>query len=350
MDFPFEKALTKLTELVKDGTSGAVAPWQIKRKGLAAVDAKRDELLVLAQTEMDVKDIKDGKKVLTEDRKLIDVVGEGENQTDDRLDGKIEPYLDLEAITVQAQTRQEAQAIQEEINLTKTIILAQQEIETGKYDANDEPVEPDWFTRWRDNAEKVSNDYMQTLWAKVLAGEVATPGSYSLRTLELLNNLSKGEAELISQLAPYVINDNVLLCVVGKKRDAVQSLLTKSGLGFNELMFLQELGILSAVDSIGITVSFSTLAEDSFDRAFTTSDLGILVHHEDKNRKVNCEGYLITQMGRELLKFVDYQGNAEYLKTIGQQIASVGFSVKLGKWERTSPIAGRLIDSEEIKP
>src|SRR6218665_3019181 len=45
------------------------------------------------------------------------------------------------------------------------------------------PVEPGWTAKFFDSCKDVSQEDMQSMWARLLAGEVTTPGSYSLRTL-----------------------------------------------------------------------------------------------------------------------------------------------------------------------
>ena len=55
---------------------------------------------------------------------------------------------------------------------------------------SEEPVEEDWTTRFFNIVEDISDEEMQRLWGKILAGEVKQPKSYSLRTLELLKKIN----------------------------------------------------------------------------------------------------------------------------------------------------------------
>ena len=48
---------------------------------------------------------------------------------------------------------------------------------------NHEP-DPDWTARFFDYAQDISSEDMQRIWAKILAGEVESPGRTSLRTLD----------------------------------------------------------------------------------------------------------------------------------------------------------------------
>jgi DMSO/TMAO reductase YedYZ molybdopterin-dependent catalytic subunit len=45
-------------------------------------------------------------------------------------------------------------------------------------------ADQDWFSSFLTLAESISNKSMQDLWAKILAGEVSQPGSFSLKTLQ----------------------------------------------------------------------------------------------------------------------------------------------------------------------
>ena len=47
----------------------------------------------------------------------------------------------------------------------------------------------------------MSSEELQTLWGRVLAGEIKSPGTFSLRTLEFLKNTSHEEALKIAKLA-----------------------------------------------------------------------------------------------------------------------------------------------------
>ena len=99
-------------------------------------------------------------------------------------------------------------------------------------------VDEDWLFRWRDAASLVSSEELQALWGRVLAGEIKSPGSFSLRTLEFLKNISHEEALTIAKLAPFVIDDN---CIFRNEK-----LLDSEGITFGFLLKLQNLGITCA--------------------------------------------------------------------------------------------------------
>ena len=59
---------------------------------------------------------------------------------------------------------------------------------------SDQPVDVDWATRFFDIVQDVTKEDMQLLWARILAKEIETPSSFSLRTLEVLRNITSKES------------------------------------------------------------------------------------------------------------------------------------------------------------
>ena len=63
-----------------------------------------------------------------------------------------------------------------------------------------ESMEDDWIANFFDKCRIVSDSDMQTLWGRVLAGEANAPGTYSKRTVNLLSDFDKSDAELFTKL------------------------------------------------------------------------------------------------------------------------------------------------------
>jgi uncharacterized repeat protein (TIGR03899 family) len=65
------------------------------------------------------------------------------------------------------------------------------------------PVDPDWTVRFFDYCQDVSNEQMQSLWAKLLSGEVEKPGSFSQRTLGIVRDMRPQDAMAFTKLATF---------------------------------------------------------------------------------------------------------------------------------------------------
>ena len=85
-----------------------------------------------------------------------------------------------------------------------------------KEDAKPENIENDWITNFFSKSRLVSDEQMQTVWARVLAGEANSPGKFSKRTVNFLDSLDKKEAELFNSLCSFIWlinNENTLLMI-----------------------------------------------------------------------------------------------------------------------------------------
>jgi hypothetical protein len=81
--------------------------------------------------------------------------------------------------------------------------ITQKALPLLKDEAAPQNVEDDWITNFFDKSRIVSDADMQQLWAKVLAGESNTPGTFSRRTVNLLPDLDKRDAELFKTLCGF---------------------------------------------------------------------------------------------------------------------------------------------------
>jgi hypothetical protein len=72
-----------------------------------------------------------------------------------------------------------------------------------KLDAQSNKIERDWLVNFFDKSRLTSDEEMQQLWAKILAGEANAPGKFSKRTVNLMASLDKNDAELFQVLCRF---------------------------------------------------------------------------------------------------------------------------------------------------
>lgn len=149
----------------------------------------------------------------------------------------------------------------------------------------------DWFVRFFEDAGKISDEDMQDLWAKVLAGEIKQPGSFSLRTLDTLKNLSKDEAEILQFVTSCAvqIGDRHYICIEDnlKKKYGYQ----------NKLLAMYDCGIVE--NNIASRYDL-TLAEPGI---FMKIGLLICVSHNDLCEKYALDLQRFTKTGNEFIRF-----------------------------------------------
>jgi hypothetical protein len=69
---------------------------------------------------------------------------------------------------------------------------------------SEKPVSEDWVTRFFEECQDISDEQMQEIWAKILAGEVARPGSFEPRTLSVVRDLTRCDAALFDKVCSTV--------------------------------------------------------------------------------------------------------------------------------------------------
>ncbi|WP_284335934.1 DUF2806 domain-containing protein [Comamonas sp. NoAH] len=338
MDFPGEKLVIKLWEtLTEKGIGALLSPWQAAREGRVRNEVRRHEILMLAQAETDAADIRSGKKQLLPDGTLLLTSAAGIRPATDE---RIEPTLSISAAVEYGSRAAVAAAARSEINATKAILFAEEQLATDSQIPSDRNVDEDWLFAWREHAGKVSTEDLQRLWGSVLAGEVKAPGSYSIRTLEFLKMLSKEEAEKISKLARYVIHGDIAI--------SQAKYLESKGLAFSTLLQMQELGVVSGIDSFGLTKTYKSLVENKFFRALVSHSKALIVEHVDPAKELNFEIYTLTAIGRQVLGLGTFEPDIEYLRLVGKEIAGKGFSVRLADWRQVSDTQGQYGNAQEI--
>lgn len=97
----------------------------------------------------------------------------------------------------------------------------------------------DWINIYFESAKNTSDEYMQKVWARVLAKEMECPGSFSYKTLDVLKNMSADDFKLFEKMCSFGI-DNVLLS---------DDIYTCRGLTYVDRLKLKELGLLSFEES-----------------------------------------------------------------------------------------------------
>ena len=94
-----------------------------------------------------------------------------------------------------------------------------------------------------DKCRLISDKEMQDLWSRLLAGEANQPGVYSKRTINLVANLDKDDAQLFTNLLTFkwIIDDLVTLLVY----DELHKIYNGKGMNFDSLNHLDHIGLIT---------------------------------------------------------------------------------------------------------
>ena len=163
-------------------------------------------------------------------------------------------------------------------------VAAEQLSKFADDEITDEPVNPDWFARWRNDAKLMGSEEMRGLWGRILKEKVQKPESISIRTLDILRNLSVEEAELFGRVARGVVSNMIL--------SAEKQLCTT-----NDAVILLHAGLVASIEIKSKTFTINSEKIVSF-RAINCV---VSFHFKDDISQIQLLGYVLTQAGTELL-------------------------------------------------
>ena len=146
-------------------------------------------------------------------------------------------------------------------------------------------VDPDWLNYFGGYAEKASSEKVRDLWARVLAGEVRHPGSFSLMTLRLL-------AELDQQMA-FWFQEETEFRIMGKY---ILRPIDFTGELPERLDFLEQVGLLHHVAPTGGICHVFKPDSGGFAAVFE----GCLCLRIHLDREVKLDVIGLTRVGKEI--------------------------------------------------
>ncbi len=189
-------------------------------------------------------------------------------------------------------------------------------------DGKEEDLDPDWFFSFVKMAEEIYSPAMQELWGKIFAVETARPGSFSLKTLVTLKQLTQKDAQIFRHavnltsrrkgestpklLFGYYQKSSLWSFFSSHKEHRLN--LAEFGLGYPDILSLMDLGLIhhSEIESgelpNGVSVEWRC-AGQSLD--LTAKRTGTTLVY-----------YKFTTTGAELCKLVTRKRQDTYVKSL----------------------------------
>lgn len=226
--------------------------------------------------------------------------------------------------------------LREQFNLEQTLGFATDILKRKKYDNSrnqqaesetEKSIEDDWFNIFEKEASQKSSEDIQRRFARVLAGEIEKPGSYSIKAVKALGDLDQDVAALFKRLCSLcvVVED---LCdevvvdvrVVSIEGDAAQNALREYGLGFDQLNVLNEYRLI--VSDYNSWHAYRAYGENEnnlqpllFQHQGKYWDLSPLSDQIEK-QDFRLSGVALSRVGRELFHIVDQDPMPEYTEDL----------------------------------
>jgi hypothetical protein len=176
---------------------------------------------------------------------------------------------------------------------------------------SDEPVSEDWTSRFFEECQDISEEQMQQIWARIMAGEVARPGSFSPRTLSVVRDLTKSDADLFAKLCEFVwLIPGVFPETVPVILNLENPELVKASINFGSLTHLTSIGLIEFNNSLtyGVEKLLNEIVPSYFGKIHHLKVDGGAAH------KLSLGKAIFTISGAELVKISSAKDNDEYRK------------------------------------
>ncbi|HGW5509360.1 TPA: DUF2806 domain-containing protein [Citrobacter koseri] len=174
-------------------------------------------------------------------------------------------------------------------------------------------LDKDWINYFFNQCEDISDDMMQSLWSRVLAGEAKSRGSFSKRTLNFLSTLDKRDAELITKLGITIWNQHhqPMPIIFNHKDEEIQ----KIGLNYDALRHLEAIGVIT-LGTMNYILRFKddlcyfSYYNESIMLKINTAKNASFIPKEQNT--VNIGIVLLTNTGRELIRICGSKPDINY--------------------------------------
>jgi len=275
------KPATVLIEKISDAVGGIYKPYQIKR--IAKAEAEAEKIRALADIE--IKDL--------QQRALVRFVA-----------GETKKQANMEAITAKS-------------------------INDLKDDARPENIEDDWISNFFEKCRLISDREMQSLWAKVLAGEANNPGTYSKRTVNFISSIDKSDAKLFTSLCSYGwFLGNIVPLIYGVQDE----IYTKNGITFNSLKHLDEIGLITFENLTGFRRTYLPEVIKIF---YYGTSINIKFKNQENN-DLDIGKVLLSKVGQELAPISGAKPIPEFFDYVLKKWTKMGF-MTFSDWPNKAP-------------
>lgn len=178
---------------------------------------------------------------------------------------------------------------------------------------NDEGIDPNWLSHFERYAELASSETIRRHWAKVLAGEIRHPRSFSLTTLRILAEIDQHIAELFNR---EVSNRTQNSAILMPSQDEMR------GEKLYSLKLLEEVGLLQTTDIYGGTSrEFAKVDQGTF--IITEQSYALVVRtNENLDDDINFPVFGLTRAGREIAAILPAVDPIRVLEQVGEMVFS----------------------------
>lgn len=206
-------------------------------------------------------------------------------------------------------------------NMGNTLMLAAPLITVGENKIEDEN---DVFWGLLEHSKEISNEDIQELIAKIIAGEYNAPGTYSMSTLQVIKMLGKHELKEFEKISSLLVNKHQFPQVLFTGNESVKELMRSIGTDFGSLQSLQTLGLVFPND-----MTTSMEAKEKTKVVVYYFGKQLIFEPENENyKKIDLPNYYgLSIVGEQILKHLKPQFSETYYEWLKKNYTISNFKI-----------------------
>ena len=162
-----------------------------------------------------------------------------------------ESDIEVADLKRRAEARVASESIKQQANMEGITYAALSYLNS---DAAPQDVENDWGTNFFEKCRNVSDEEMQQVWGRILAGEANKPGFFSRKTVNVMADLGKADAELFRNLCRFAWACQGDALVIPLVFDFADEIYNQQDVRFNSCTHLEALGLVNMEGFVDISL------------------------------------------------------------------------------------------------
>lgn len=208
-------------------------------------------------------------------------------------------------------------------NFGNTLLKSAPMITAGENNISDDN---DVFWGLLDHSKEISNEEMQELIAKIIAGEYNKPGSYSMNTLQTIKRLGKDEIELFERMCSLIVNEVQIPEKFFAGSNEVKMIYRDLKIDFGSFQNLQSLGLFLPN---GMISQIPNNEKSKFRLTYFDKNIFFeLANKDTTSSDIRIEEfYGLSQTGRQLIKHLSPRFNEDYFLWLKKNYQIPGYII-----------------------
>lgn len=187
----------------------------------------------------------------------------------------------------------------------------------------DEEVNLDIMKRLKDLSKDFSSDDMQEIVAWILAWEYNQPWTFSLRTMEVVRNLTKSDIELFQKFCWYVFDGKNFFADWYNLSSEDLPILRKAWIWYDEYLYLQDIWLVG--NSRNFSREFGNKADNETEYEYLFSIQNQIIAFRRKWATTISWLWSLTRAWEELLTITWFQVNDKLKDLVVKHFNKFGF-------------------------